>query len=59
LIDKLTGKLSEELRGGKGGKLPPIDGIRDGLASRGSHRSTSKMIDGADKDDEETKKDTT
>jgi hypothetical protein len=35
LVDKLTGKLGEELRGKKG-KLPPLEAVRDGLQSRGS-----------------------
>jgi dynein heavy chain len=48
LIDKLTGKLSEELRG-KQGKLPPIEEFRESLKSRGS------MMD--DKQDEEDKAD--
>jgi hypothetical protein len=37
LVDKLTGKLTEEMRGGTAKKLPPID--MDGRATPGSHRS--------------------
>ena len=31
LLDKLTNKLPLELRGGRAGKLPPLDSTRDGL----------------------------
>jgi hypothetical protein len=31
LLDKLTNKLPSELRGGRVGKLPPLDSTRDGL----------------------------
>jgi hypothetical protein len=33
LLDKLTNKLPLELRGGRAGKLPPLDSTRDGLQS--------------------------
>jgi hypothetical protein len=39
LVDKLTGKLSDEIRGGKPSKLPPLtDEMRESLHSRGSGR---------------------
>ena len=58
LVDKLTGKLSEELRKGKAGKLPPLhESARDGLISRGSHGSSRNMIGDDKEDGEETKKD--
>lgn len=31
LLDKLTNKLPPELRGGRAGKLPPLDSTRDGI----------------------------
>jgi len=40
LVDKLTGKLTEDMRGGASKKLPPIGDMRDGLATPASHRST-------------------
>jgi hypothetical protein len=56
LVDKLTGKLPEELRGGMATKLPPLSGEdRDGLESRGSiSRTGLKKED----EEEEVKKDT-
>jgi len=58
LIDKLTGKLGNEIRASKTGKLPPLDAVRDGLQSRGSQLSTksSKKL-GVEDDEEEAKKD--
>lgn len=57
LVDKLTGKLSEELRGGKSSKLPPLtDEIRDSLHSRGSQMSgKSKEEDKEEEDDAKAK----
>jgi len=52
LVDKLTGKLSEEIRGGKPSKLPPIDDIRDSLHSRGSQMSGKSRRE-EDKEDED------
>jgi len=50
LVDKLTGKLSEQIRG-KPGKLPPLDSGRDGLMSQGSATGSlrqASIIDGTD-----------
>jgi len=53
LLDKLTGKLPPELRGGKM-KLPPIDD-RD-TQSRGSNRVLEKPEDQKEEEEEEEKK---
>jgi hypothetical protein len=54
LVDKLTGKLSEELRGGKASKLPPLtEEIRDGLHSEMS--DMNKEEDKEEDDDEKPK----
>jgi hypothetical protein len=52
LLDKLTGKLPPELRGGKHSKLPALN---DDAMSRGSNMSgkSLKQFEGQDKDDEE------
>ena len=56
LVDKLTGKLPEELRGGMATKLPPLSGEdREGLESRGSISRTGLK---KDDEEEEVKKDT-
>jgi hypothetical protein len=58
LIDRLTGKLPEELRGGMATKLPPLsDHDREGLASRGSQQSRTSHAKLGDDDGEEAKKD--
>ena len=52
LVDKLTGKLSDEIRGNsKAGKLPPLtDEMRESLHSRGSDRHGEE-----DKEDDDGK----
>jgi len=61
LLDKLTGKLPPELRGGKGARLPPLSESGRDAISRGSHLSQKEMegLGDLDHDDSDEKKEIT
>lgn len=61
LLDKLTGKLPPELRGGKAGKLPPLSESGRDAMSRGSALSKKSLeqLEELEKEDFEEKKDIT
>jgi hypothetical protein len=52
LLDKITGKLPKELRGGKNKVLPPINGSDD---TRSQHSATESSLKKTDKAPEAVK----